>query len=423
MSVVDQSFRQPLLKVDLSRGHFKVARSVFVDPKIRELELERIFANCWLYLGHESELPKPNDFLTRTVGGRPLLFLRDREGKVRAYLNICPHRGATVCRESRGNAKSFTCIFHGWTFGANGKLLDQPGKECFAPNFNDDESANLTPVPKLDEYRGFWFFNLNPKAEPLHDYLAGAKDYIDKVVDQSEKGMRIIGGTQEYSIRANWKMMAENSIDIYHGPALHPTYIDYLQNTTGATAPLDGLGGYAYDLGNGHGVAEYLGPWGRPVARWIPLWGDGGKREIDAIRGRLEKRFGPERAKRLADNSFNLLIFPNLVINDIVSITIRTFEPVSPNYMTVTAQCIGPKEESGALLERRISNFLEFLGPAGFATPDDIEAIETAQHSFGAHSGWNDVSKGMLLEKQGWMDEGPIRAFWSEWNRRMTAAE
>ncbi len=423
MSVVALSNRPPLLRIDPSRGHFKVARRAFVEPEIRDLEMERIFGHCWLYIAHESEVPKANDFVTRTVAGRPILFLRDREGAAHAYLNICPHRGATVCREKRGSAKSFQCIYHGWVFGADGRLLDQPGKECFAPNFNQDGSANLVPVPQLDQYRGFWFFNLDAQAPPLADYLAGAKDYIDKVVDQSEAGMRVIGGTQEYSIRGNWKLMAENSIDIYHGPNLHPTYIDYLQSTTGSVAPMDGTGGHAYDLGNGHGVVEYRGPWGRPVARWIPAWGESGKQEIDGIRARLTERFGPERAKRLSENSFNMLIFPNLVINDIMSITIRTFQPVTPGYMTLTAHCIGPSEESGSFLERRINNFIEFLGPAGFATPDDIEAIETAQNSYASYSeaGWNDVSKGMPLPQQGWMDEGPIRAFWTEWNRRLTA--
>jgi p-cumate 2,3-dioxygenase alpha subunit len=422
MSAPTENAFGSLIRTDPAKGHFKVARRSFVDPAIRQLEFERIFARCWLFVAHESEIPAANDFVTRTVASRPILFTRDRDGQVRAFFNVCPHRGATVCRQNRGNAKSYQCIYHGWVFSNSGQLLSQPGHDCYAKNFNEDGSANLKPVPRLEEYRGFWFLNFDRNAIPLHEYLGGTKEYIDKVVDSSEKGLRVIGGTQEYSIRGNWKLMAENSLDIYHGQNLHTTYIDYLKSTTGSVAPMEGLGGVARDLGRGHGVVEYRGPWGRPVARWIPMWGEKGKQEIDEINRRLEARLGPDRAKRIALNSFNLLIFPNFVINDIMSVTLRCFQPAATDYMTLTASVIGPSEESGSFLERRLSNFLEFLGPAGFATPDDIEVLETCQRSYAAYSDveWNDVSKGMPLPEQGWEDEGQVRGFWTEWNRRLT---
>src|SRR5712664_867271 len=94
----------PLIVDDRERGLFRVHRSAFTSEEILELEREKIFAKAWLYVGHESELPKPNDFVTRSVGGRPVIFNRDRDGRVRVLLNTCRHRGAEVCRQTRGNS-------------------------------------------------------------------------------------------------------------------------------------------------------------------------------------------------------------------------------------------------------------------------------------------------------------------------------
>ena len=117
------------LQVDEAKRIFKVSRQAFVDPTILDAERSEIFDKCWLYLGHSSELPKPGDFVTRQVGGRSILFTRDSKGELKAILNTCPHRGAQVCREKQGNAKSFQCFYHGWVFGLDGLLRSQPGGE------------------------------------------------------------------------------------------------------------------------------------------------------------------------------------------------------------------------------------------------------------------------------------------------------
>src|SRR3546814_5408268 len=90
-----------------------------------------------------------------------------------------------------------------------------------------------------------------------------------------------------YSIRGNWKPLAENSVDGYHAASTHSTYLEYLKNANGATHDT-GLSGFGHDLGNGHAVIEYFAPWGRPIANWVPLWGEEGKREIEAIQQDLK---------------------------------------------------------------------------------------------------------------------------------------
>ena len=140
---------------DRQQGLFRVNRRAFTDEEVLAEERDRIFNRCWLYLGHETELAGPNDFVTRNVGGKELIFNRDRKGQFHAFFNTCPHRGAMVEREARGNALGFKCFYHGWAFNNNGNFATrmQPGR--YPEDFNHDGCANLKEVPKLAEYRGF----------------------------------------------------------------------------------------------------------------------------------------------------------------------------------------------------------------------------------------------------------------------------
>ncbi len=238
---------------------------------------------------------------------------------------------------------------------------------------------------------------------------------LPRVVDAE-----IISGTNQYAINANWKLLAENSIDGYHAVSTHDTYFKYLVAL--GTNLSGGVQGTAKALGNGHAVLEYAAPWGRPVAKWEPLFGEDARDEIARLRADLVDKHGEERAARMADTNRNLLIYPNLVINDIMAITVRTFMPLSADRMEVTAWELAPGNELPQLRQRRLDSFLTFLGPGGFATPDDIEALESCQQGF--HSGgveWNDISRGMARKPQA-NDEEQMRAFWRHWNEQMIGA-
>lgn len=411
--------------MDEQRGQFLVPRRAFVDQDIFEREYKAIFDRCWLYLGHASELPEPGNFLTRTVARRPILFTRDRAGEFHALLNACPHRGAMVCRERRGKSPAFMCMYHGWTFGADGHLMSLPGGSGYPEGFKSDPQKQMVHVPRMDRFGDFFFISFASDGEDLATFLADAGDYLQLAAEQSESGMVIVGGTQEYSIRGNWKLLAENSVDGYHAACTHSTYLEYLKNANGALGgtPLAGTG---TDLKNGHAVIEYSAPWGRPIASWIPLWGEEGKVEIDRIYTNLEARLGEERATRIARRNRNMIIFPNLVVNDVMAITVRTFFPTAPDFMEVNAWALAPREESDWLRKYRLFNFTEFLGPGGFATPDDVEAIEKCQRGYavGDQAAFNDISRGMKREGgASYDDELQMRAFWIEWDRRLKAAE
>ena len=401
---------------DPESGVFRVHRSTMTSQEIFDLERQAMLKHCWIYLGHESELPRPGDYVRRTVLGKPLVFLRDLDAKISAFYNTCTHRGATLCRQDSGNARHFQCFYHAWSFDTYGSLIALPDELGYGPHFDRNERALVRPA-KLDNYRGFWFVAFNPDIESLHSYLADATEYIDLVVDQATDGMRIVDGTNLYSTSANWKIVVENALDGYHGLTLHQTYFAYVKSLGGGMTGTSWNSLPARDLGNGHSVIEGEAPYGRPVARWDPLYGEDAKSDIQAIRTELFDRCGVERGTRMADNMRIIGIFPNLLINDIMAITVRYVEPVRPDLMHVSAWALAPIDEQGARLRRRIDSYITFIGPGGFATPDDIEALESCQAGFASlpEACWSDLSRG-LTRLAGLDDDFGIRTFWRGWH-------
>ena len=420
---------KPFVVENREANTFLVNREAFVSADVLARERENVFAKSWIYVGHASEIPNPGDFRTRDIAGRPILFCRGANGAPRALINVCSHRGALLCREREGNARGFYCMYHGWTFGVDGALRSVPGADAYGPKF-DKTSRGLTPAPRFEQYRDFWFLSFDKAIESLRDHLADAREYIDLVVDQSPSGrMEIIGGTQEYDIRANWKLLVENSVDDYHIIAAHTTWINYMVNSgvnmkrpKGQLLPATGIG---RELGNGHLTTDNPNYRGRPVAAWISIYGEEAKPDMERMRAELVERLGEARAKRVADTNRNLVIFPNLVINDGSSVTVRNFTPVAPDLMKVTAWALGPVEETREQRARRLHAFLTFYGPGSFATPDDIAALEAAQKGYAAYreAPWNDLSRGMHKQRGDQLDtdEGHIRYFWRRWSEMMEA--
>jgi len=414
---------------DPAQGRFQVNRAALVDPRILEAEQRRIFDVCWIYVGHESEVTAPGEFRTRTISGRPVIFCRDSRSNLRVFLNSCRHRGAVVCREAEGRAQGYFCFYHGWTYDLDGRLDGVPGESAYPPSFDKSDYPLVEP-PRTASYRGFVFISFNPHAPALADYLAGACEYIDLVIDQSPSGrMEVIRGIQEYDIKANWKLLVENSFDDYHLLTTHPTWLNYLRNSgvemkrpeKGHLLPAHGVG---KALGNGHAVVDNVNFRGRPVAKWIPVYGEAARPEIERIRAELVARLGETRAARVADTNRNLLVFPNLVLNDGSSVTIRTFDPVAPDRMRVRAWALGPVEETPAARVVRLDSFLTFYGPGGFATPDDVEALEMVQAGLATwrELPWSVMARGMAKDgEQLNTDELHLRAFWQQWNALMGA--
>jgi p-cumate 2,3-dioxygenase subunit alpha len=419
---------------DPAHGRFRVHRDSYRSEEIFQLERERIFSKCWLYLGHDTELPGKGDFVSRRVAGRDLIFIRSREGVPGAFFNTCTHRGAQVCRDKKGTTKSFSCPYHGWVYNTEGKLMSMNATRGFPADVNADGALNLRRVPRLEHYRGFYFVNYDASAISLSDYLAGAKEFLDLMCDQAEGEITIVPGEHAYAINANYKFLCENSYDGYHLLPTHISYLEFLDEqskTTGKDSAVAFLlneyakKGRGRGLGNGHGCLESWVASGRPVAQWIPAWGPELKKEIEETRARLVQRFGPERAGLIADVQKNMVIFPNLVINDNVGFTIRVIEPVNATTMRVNAWALAPVNESPRIRALRLDNFVSFLGPAGFGSADDVEMLELCQRGLQhAPVEWNEISKGMSDEDLrtascGPDDEGQMRAYWAQWDLLM----
>ena len=390
-----------LVREDHAAQSFSVKREVFVSPEVLEREEPRAVRHV---AGFTSATPRNcASRATSRPAGLPdarSFSCADRT-TIRALINSCRHRGAVVCREREGNARQFFCMYHGWTYHSDGALKGVPGEDAYPPAF-DKSAMGLAEVPRLEHYRDFYFLNFDRDAVDLKTYLAGATEYIDLVIDQSPSGkMEIISGTQEYDIKANWKLLVENSVDDYHLLATHSTWLNYMRNSgVNDQPPKDRL--LLPTRGRARTSATVTS---RPTIRISAAvrWRGGfrstakTRRRTSRIRAELVSRLGETRAARVADTNRNLVIFPNLVINDGSSVTVRNFYPVAPDLMHVTAWALGPVEETEAQRARRLHAFLTFYGPGGFATPDDVAALEAAQQGYAAwrEVEWNDLSRGM----------------------------
>jgi len=344
-------------------GNGLVSRRIFIEPEIYEQELERIFARCWLYLYHETQIPRPGDFLTTYLGEDPVLVVRDNDGRVHAFLNVCRHRGNRLCRADAGNAASFTCAYHGWTYRNDGRLVGVPYlKEAYHGELERDRWG-LMPVAQLDDYKGLYFATFDPQAPPLSDYLGAMTWYLETFFDRREGGIELIGGVHKWIMPCNWKFPAENFAgDGYHVPWSH---ISAVRTGSGGDFRVKpDAEGRALSLGNGHSIMT-VGP---------DMVADPPAGEILAY----EEQILPEMKQRLGarlqvGKPIAGTVFPNFSMLRPTSRTIRVWHPRGPDKTEVWAWIFvdkaAPPEVKKAL---RLAGARVF-GPGGTFEQDDMD--------------------------------------------------
>lgn len=312
----------PMMDFDDLVHEDKVHRLIYTDPAIFREEMTKIFAGTWVFLAHESQIPKKNDFVRARLGMRPLIVVRDKAGTIRALYNRCTHRGATVCRQARGNAKAFQCPYHGWTFANSGELSGVPWPEGYACDFKDS-AFNLAQVPRVESYRGFIFGTLNPEAPPLTEHLGHAKAPIDEWLDRHPGGKLEFREANRLKFKGNWKLAYDNAADGYHVLFSHRSLL-MMENRFQKDAdkgmsfykekPDDGPIRVHY-LGNGHHFKDKRAA---IEQRAGALWANEGVHPgMEHYEAEIRRKLGDKADRALdlaASEPVNINVFPNLLI-------------------------------------------------------------------------------------------------------------
>ncbi|PGY13085.1 aromatic ring-hydroxylating dioxygenase subunit alpha [Bacillus sp. AFS031507] len=345
------------------------------DQTVYDLEHEKVFLKTWVFVGHESEIPNTGDFMTRELSGYSLIITRDKEGEIRAFYNMCTHRGMKLCRADKGNKSLFTCPYHGFNFKNTGELVGVPlQKDIYGETLNRSEMG-LHQV-KLQSYKGLLFGTWNQDAEPLEEFLGDFKWYLDIVVGRAE--MEVIGAPQRFIVNSNWKVGSDNFVgDSYHTMVTHGS-IAKLGMVPNATYSKRGFQIYTE---NGHGLN--LGTPNPDFA--FP----------EELKDEYKNNLSEEQFEVLS-NLKNMIgnVFPNLsflishtkIKDQLISNTsIRMWRPIGLNKMEVIAWMLVEKNAPQDWKDRSRDSFILTFSPSGIFEQDDTEVFtditEAAQGS------------------------------------------
>src|SRR5438045_2532642 len=204
-------------------GAKTLEQKYFVSPEVFAQEQEKIFSKKWVLVGHQSQIAKGGDYFVQEVAGESLIVLRDKDGRVRSFYNVCRHRGTRLREDRNGHLSVIQCPYHAWTYGLDGRLLGAPHMDD-VPGF-DKANYSLNPV-HVALWEGFIFVNLADASTSRYtrDYIPLEKWFAPLDRKFSHWNMSILRSAKriEYDVRANWKLMFENYSECYHCPGVHP---------------------------------------------------------------------------------------------------------------------------------------------------------------------------------------------------------
>jgi phenylpropionate dioxygenase-like ring-hydroxylating dioxygenase large terminal subunit len=426
--------------VDLATG--RVSRRIYSDPEVYEREVERIFARCWLYVGHEAQIPEPGDYLTTFMGEDPVVLWRAASGEARVFLNTCRHRGNRLCMYERGNASSVTCSYHGWTYNNQGELTGVPfHTEAYYDDLNREEWGLIAP-PKLASYGGLVFACWDADAPNLDQYLGDFRYYLDATVLVGED----LGGLEpvtssRYAANGDWKIPAENFAgDHYHNATTHGSAYKLGLRAAEFAGPQGRNGPFEVAIQRGHGLGGLTTgqePYERDLANARKI----GPEAIDYIETRyaaIKKRVGSTGTVPYSFSHSN--IFPNFAVwggSALRGNGFFIFHPRGPLAMEVRQMVIFPRQAPQILKDRAVDE----LGQGGhFASgmfeqddANNFEQVTQSTRSFVArqypfHFGMGLRQEGKWPGRENWeiaglpgligprFTEHPQRCFYAYWS-------
>jgi Rieske 2Fe-2S family protein len=291
----------------------------YTDPEIFAAEQERVFEQMWFCAVRSADLPNPGDFKTVTIGRESVLISRARDNSIRAFLNVCRHRGARLCTSESGSVKrAFQCPYHAWTYGLDGKLVAAP---------------NLTSMPDIDrveygltnvhvrEWLGYTWISLAEHPASFEETVQSAVTErlgTLEAIDGYEIADLDVGRRIRYEVKANWKLIIENFMECYHCATIHPELTEVLPEFAD---------GYAAQYYVGHG-AEF----GTEISGFTVDGSEG----FDKLSGITE-----DQDRRYYAITIRPQVFINLVPDHVI---IHRMYPMAPDYTIVECDWLYAKQ-------------------------------------------------------------------------------
>lgn len=376
----------------------EVHRDVYVSEEVFRLEMEQLFPNSWIYVGHDSQVPNAGDYYGTTIGTQPVLLVRHSDGKVHVLHNRCPHKGTRITSETCGNTgKFFRCPYHAWSFKTDGSLLAIPLKKGYEnTGFEQSQAASgMAPVRHVRNYRGFVFAKINDGGLDFEAFFGDSLSSFDNMIDRSPVGqLKVAGGVLRYMHNCNWKMLVENQTDTCHPMVAHEssagTVVDVWKKApSGTRKPM------AVEI-----IAPFMSPYEFFENMGIRIWDNGHGHtgvhhsihsDYSAVPGYFEKMtaaYGEDRAKAiLNENRHNTVYFPNIMIKGPIQL-LRLFKPIAANKTLVESWTFQLVDAPDMLLERTLMYNRLINAPTSIVGHDDLEMYERAQE--GLHSNGNE---------------------------------
>jgi phenylpropionate dioxygenase-like ring-hydroxylating dioxygenase large terminal subunit len=384
----------------------RVHRSVYSDPAIFELEMQRIFGRAWLILGHESQVRGAGDYFTTRMGREPVIVVRHEDGSVRVLVNRCAHRGSMVCAEGRGTTERFVCPYHGWSYDRGGRLHAMPFESGYAGKRSE---LGLHPAPRVALYRGFIFASLAESGSRLEDFLGPARASFDDLVDRAPGGeLEVAGGVFKHAYHGNWKLMLENHLD-----GAHPAWVHASSVAVARGAPDPGPPGeeHYYDIavrqmrqnGAPDAVWEAVGVWTTPFGHGY--LGDYhnddrlvvglGNPVFAEYHRTLAAKVGEVEAKRiLGVTLWNTIVYPNCSFMSQFR-QLRIVHPLAVDRSVVYTYSLRMKQAPPRMFRDTVAFANVVNGTASWVLTDDLEVYERVQRGFSSGAvEWLSIGRG-----------------------------